>query len=97
MNADAITITMTIPQFCRASGRSRSTIYEWIKAGLIKTVRIGGPEARQLVIVASYRDLIADAQNMGGSKITANPTTGKPDPKRRVGSGKVNNSGLDVV
>jgi hypothetical protein len=89
---------MTILQFCRASGRSRSTISEWIKAGLIKTVRIDGPEARQLVIVASYRDLIADAQNAGGSTITANPTTGKPDPKRRVGSGNPNTRGnLDVV
>jgi hypothetical protein len=89
MNADAI--TMTIPQFCRASGRSRSTIYEWIKAGLIKTVRIGGPEARQLVIVASYRDLIADAQNAGGSKIPANPTTGDPN---RHGSGNPNTRGI---
>jgi hypothetical protein len=50
-----IPITVTIPEFKRISGISRSRIYELLDAGELQSVHIG---VRRLVIVQSYLDPI---------------------------------------
>jgi predicted DNA-binding transcriptional regulator AlpA len=50
-----IPITVTIPEFKRISGISRSRIYELLDAGEIKSVHIG---VRRLIIIQSYIDFI---------------------------------------
>jgi len=50
-----IPITVTIPEFKRISGISRSRIYELLDAGELHSVHIG---VRRLIIIQSYLDLI---------------------------------------
>lgn len=56
MNSDPI--TAGIPEFCRLSGLSRSTVYELLKAGSLDSTVIGG---RRLIVIDSYRKLVAEA------------------------------------
>lgn len=49
-------ITATVEQFRSISGLGRSTIYELIKSGDIRSVRVLG---RRLIIVDSYREFLA--------------------------------------
>jgi len=46
---------VTIPEFKRISGISRSRIYELLDAGELQPIHIG---ARRLIIIQSYLDLI---------------------------------------
>jgi excisionase family DNA binding protein len=50
-------ITATIPEFCRVSGLGRSTTYELIDEGQLKSIKVG---KRRLIVLASYRQMVAD-------------------------------------
>jgi hypothetical protein len=49
-------ITASISAFCQISGVGRSKVYELIKSGAVKTVRIG---KRQFIVLSSFHELIA--------------------------------------
>jgi hypothetical protein len=59
-------ITATVEQFKAISGLGKTTIFELIKAGSIRSVRLMG---RRLIIVDSYRELLDQlaASDRGGS------------------------------
>lgn len=63
-------ITATIPEFRRLSGIGRSRIYELLDAGELASVRIG---SRQLILINSYRQLIARQREHGATLPTATP------------------------
>ncbi len=49
-------MTATVARFGEISGLGKTSIYELIKTGEVKSVRILG---RRLIVLDSYRDLIA--------------------------------------
>jgi excisionase family DNA binding protein len=51
-------IYCTINEAAEASGSGRSKIYEWIKAGRLRTVRI---DSRTKIVVASLLELGSEA------------------------------------
>jgi hypothetical protein len=63
MPIDADPITATIPEFRRLSGIGRSRIYELLDAGELDSVHIG---ARRLILIDSYRQLLARLQAAKG-------------------------------
>jgi hypothetical protein len=87
-------ITAPVPKFAREiAGVSESTAWQWIKDGKIETVAIG---ARRLVVVESYRRLVAqkleeppaDARRNSavpsfGSTVAREATPPEASPKRR--------------
>jgi excisionase family DNA binding protein len=50
-------ITATIPEFCRVSGLGRSTTYELIDDGQLKSIKVG---KRRLIVLASYKQMVVD-------------------------------------
>ena len=48
-------LAATIPEACRLSGLGRSTIYELVKSGRLKSSTIG---KRRLILLASLREVI---------------------------------------
>lgn len=52
-------ITATVEQFRALSGLGKTSIYELIKSGSIRSVRILG---RRMIILDSYRELISRAE-----------------------------------
>ena len=48
-------ITMPVPDFLRASGIGRTTLYEMLATGELASITIG---RRRLIVVDSYRQLI---------------------------------------
>lgn len=52
-------ITATVEQFGVLSGLGKTTIYELIKAGSIRSVRLHN---RRLILVESYRELLASLE-----------------------------------
>jgi hypothetical protein len=53
-------ITLPTDEFCRVTGLGKTTVGHLIKDNILKTVAIGN---RRLIVVESYRKLIADKQN----------------------------------
>jgi len=53
------TITLTVPQAVKASGLSRNTLYRYLAAGNIESVRIGG---RRLIKADSLRSFLSGDQ-----------------------------------
>ena len=53
--SDLTPITATVAQFKTISGLGKTTIFELIKAGSIRSVLVHN---RRLIIVASYREFI---------------------------------------
>ena len=58
MKTDADPITATVNQFSVLSGLGRTSIYELINSGALRSVRIMG---RRLIVVESYRELVRQA------------------------------------
>ena len=52
-------ITATVEQFAALSGLGRTSIYELINSGALRSVRIMG---RRLIVVESYRELVRQAE-----------------------------------
>jgi len=52
-------ITATVNQFAALSGLGRTSIYELIGSGALRSVRIMG---RRLIVVESYRELVRQAE-----------------------------------
>lgn len=52
---DPTLITVTLPEFVRVSGLSKSTAYRLVKAKQLQSVQIGG---RRLIVMASYVALV---------------------------------------
>ena len=59
MKADGDPITATVDQFSALSGLGRTSIYELINSGALRSVRIMG---RRLIVVESYRELVRQAE-----------------------------------
>jgi len=59
MKTDSDPITATMSQFAALSGLGRTSIYELIKSGALRSVRIMG---RRLIVVESYRELVRQAE-----------------------------------
>jgi len=64
MPSDLTPITATVEQFKTLSGLGKTTIFELIKDGSLRSVRLMG---RRLIIVESYRDLLARLDDRNGS------------------------------
>jgi len=81
---DANPITATILGFCKLSGLGRSKTYELLDAGEIESIHIG---SRRLIIVDSYRRLLARLQATAAKTPRRQPPTGrlasapKPPPR----------------
>ena len=69
--SDPDVITATIPRFREISGIGRSRIYEMLDAGELDSVYVG---ARRLIVVDSYRRLLAQLQSAGPP---TEPVTGR--------------------
>ena len=73
-NAQPPAVAYTGNDFCRSIGCGRSKFYEMLRAGEIKTVRIGGrrlvpaSEAQRLVTEAVHGGLTATAASLGGKQ-----------------------------
>jgi excisionase family DNA binding protein len=63
-------IFCSINQACQATGSSRSKIYEWIKAGRIRTIRI---DDRTKVVVASLLELSDGPKSTAATRAGASP------------------------
>jgi hypothetical protein len=57
-------ITMPIADFCRASGLSRSKVYQMFDTGELEWIHVG---VRRLVLLDSYRRLI-EQRRQGGRR-----------------------------
>jgi hypothetical protein len=68
-------ITATITEFRRLSGIGRSRIYELLDAGELESVHLG---ARRLIIVDSYRRLVARLQS---AETTSRRRSGESAPR----------------
>jgi len=68
-------VSMRVPDACRFTGISRSTLYLLIARGEIEVVKVG---AATLVLTASLRDLI-ERQRGSGTSRTAIPLRPKSD------------------
>jgi hypothetical protein len=58
-------LTATVAQFKRISGLGKTSIYELIKAGDLRSVRICG---RRLIVISSYNDLLDRSQETAESR-----------------------------
>lgn len=61
MKTDGDPITATVEQFSALSGLGRTSIYELINSGALRSVRIMG---RRLIVVESYRELVERAEKL---------------------------------
>jgi hypothetical protein len=55
MSNETEPLTVTIPEGCRASGLSNSSMYKAINEGLVKTTRVFG---RRLIVYASLKRML---------------------------------------
>jgi len=58
-------LTATVEQFKRISGLGKTSIYELIKAGDLRSVRICG---RRLIVLSSYNDLLDRSRETAESR-----------------------------
>jgi hypothetical protein len=55
MSNDTEPLTVTIPEGCRASGLSNSSMYKAINEGLVETTRVFG---RRLIVYSSLKKML---------------------------------------
>ena len=53
-------VTLTVGAACKATGVGRTYLYELIRDGRVKSVKLG---RRRLIVASSLRDLIAGASS----------------------------------
>ena len=63
-NISEAVLAATIPEACRLSGLGRSTIYELVKAGRLKSSTIG---KRRLILLASLREVLETGASLTSS------------------------------
>lgn len=60
LDTEIAPITITVKRFCVLSGLSRSTAWEMIRSGALRSVKIMGT---RLIIVESYRKMVQQAES----------------------------------